>query len=89
MSNSKRAKWTEAEVTAANALDLLGGWWEAAEAEAVRRVLTRNLLADLAADGHEPGMIARVEQRLLDGLDEDDWLEIGRSSGMLPAGGGV
>jgi hypothetical protein len=46
-------------------------------ADAARKVLTARLTADLAARGHPPGVIALVEQRLME-LGDDYWLDFAR-----------
>lgn len=89
MSNSKRARWNQDQIDASNALDALADLWNEAEAYAVREVIVTNLLRDLAAAGHSPDLLAAVEHRVRTGLDDAAWVEIGHSSGMLPAGGGV
>jgi hypothetical protein len=72
MSNTRKARWTEAEVTAANAELLLGELCTHAEASAARTVVTDRLLNELAALGHDPGLIARGGQALSD-LDDEFW----------------
>lgn len=72
MSNTRKAKWTEAQVTAANAEALLGEFWAEREADAARKVITGRLAADLEARGHEPGLIAVMEQASMD-LGTDYW----------------
>lgn len=79
MSNTRKAKWTEDEITAANALDALGDLWDEAAAEAARKVIGGHLLADLERYGHEPGVIAEMERRLM-ALGTEFWAQIYRDT---------
>jgi hypothetical protein len=72
MSNTKRARWTEAQVTVANAELLIGELCTQAEASAARTVLTDRLLNELAVLGHDPGLIARGGQALSE-LGDEFW----------------
>jgi hypothetical protein len=72
MSNTRKARWTEAEVTAANAEALLGELAVQAEAGAARSVITDRLLNQLAEAGHDPELIARGGQALHD-LGDGFW----------------
>ena len=75
VSNTQRAKWTAAEVTAASADRLLGGLWRSVEAEAFRRVISARLARELAAEGAEPGVIAAMEQGCM-AAGEDFWADL-------------
>jgi hypothetical protein len=79
MSNRKRTRWTEAQITAANAEQLLAGLYEDATASATRQVVTEHLLADAEAAGCdlEPGMVAAVEQAAME-LGDEYWAETHR-----------
>jgi hypothetical protein len=79
MSNTRRAKWSQAEVTAATALDDFEAAVREAEAEAARTVVTRHLVAGLEARGHAPGLIARLEGELA-ALGDDYWAGLARES---------
>ena len=83
MSNTRRARWTHSEVTAANAEQLLLDAWAGVEAEALRQVITDMFVTDLEARGHPPGLIAAIEQDLME-LGDDYWLQVGREEGILP-----
>ena len=86
MSNTRHAKWDRAQIDASNALQALGGLWDAAAAEGVRRAITAQLLRDMAADGAGPGAIAHAEQRLLELVGEEFWLQLGQDLGLIGAG---
>jgi hypothetical protein len=77
VSNSRKTRWTEAEITAASAEFLLSEVWTEAEAAAARAVVTRHLTDDLAAAGHQPGIIAAIEQTAMD-LGTSYWAGIYR-----------
>jgi hypothetical protein len=75
VSNTKRAAWTAAEVTAADAVDHL----EAAIAEetidTTRTVVTGHMAAVLTRHGVNPDLVAEGARQLL-GQDDGYWLEV-------------
>lgn len=72
MSNTRRPKWSQEEITAANALDALSEVWWLAEAAAARSVITDRLLNEWAGLGHDPLLLAEGGQALMD-LDDEFW----------------
>ena len=72
MSNTRRPKWTDAQVTAANAETLLGEVWDEAEVVAYARVITRKMLEDLASRGHAPELLAEFA-RAAAAMSFDEW----------------
>jgi hypothetical protein len=82
VSNSRRTRWTEAQITAANAELALRQLAEGEMAAATREVVAESLVADLTARGHPVGLVARLEQGLMQ-LGEDFWVEQARRIGVI------
>lgn len=72
MSNTRRARWTEAEVTAATVEAELDRYISGLEADAARKLIVRRLGAELLERGHPPGLVATMEQ-CAHGLGDDWW----------------
>jgi hypothetical protein len=72
MSNARRTKWTQAEITAATAVDEMEAVLTEVTAEAARVVITEMVTADLASKGHAVGTIALVEQTMMS-FDDEYW----------------
>ncbi len=77
MSNTRRARWTTSEVTAANAVDELEAALLEETADAARVVITAHMADVLTGHGHDPDLVAGAARELL-GLDDDYWLEMAR-----------
>lgn len=74
MSNTRRTRWTAAQVTAANAEQLLSGMWAEAEAAAARTVVLEHFAAGHGISG-DPAWMARLEQAAED-LGDEFWHSI-------------
>jgi hypothetical protein len=77
VSNTRRARWSEAEVDASNAERLLAEFWTEGEAYAARTVILRSVIADYQVT--DPGIVAQMEQAAME-LGTEYWAGIYRET---------
>lgn len=71
MSNTRKARWSEAQIDAGNAERLLSEFMAEGEAFAARTVIMRDLVARYCVT--DPGTVAAMEQAAME-LGDDYWV---------------